>query len=423
MPSASELIRTDAENFELEVNTRIEEVSGPVSLFIADMRATSNIFARSGQAQSSRFLSIAGDLLLELCKEQDRIYRVDNSTFGVLLTGVESIVHQQMAAEKISRLQDDAIRKMGAAFNASVRIGVASYPEDADDAVELIHKARMALESAQSNSTNYSIFSVNSAATVATKWDLQDELANAIHEKLFRLHFQPKIDTKTGRPIGAEALIRWTNEAGVAVPPDVFIPVACDIGLIKELTRYVLTTALVESAEWPDFGYRYNVAVNLEANSVYETDIQDIVSSTLSIFGSENCDLTLEITETTLIADSKQNFKCLNELRAMDVGISIDDFGTGYSSFSHFKDIPATELKIDKSFIDKILDSDKDRNLVETIVMLAHRFDLSVVAEGVETAEQLDALKLMNCNYVQGHYFSKALPNNEMSEWFAKNRA
>lgn len=423
MPPLSELIRTDAENFEIEVSTWIEQVSGPASLFIADMRETSSIFARSGQAQSSRFLSIAGDLLLGLCKEQDRIYRVDDSTFGVLLTGVESIVHQQMAAEKISRLQDDAMREMGAAFNSSFRMGVASYPEDANDAVELIRKARMALESAQSMGTNYSIYSVNSAATVSTKWNLQEELASAIHEKLFRLHFQPKIDTKTGRPIGAEALIRWTNEAGVAVPPDVFIPIACDIGLINELTRYVLTTALVESAEWPDFGYRYNVSVNLEANSVYETDIQDIVSSTLSIFGSDNCDLTLEITETTLVADSKQSFRCLNELRAMGVGISIDDFGTGYSSFSYFKDIPATELKIDKSFIDKILDSDRDRNLVETIVMLAHRFDLSVVAEGVETADQLEALRQMNCNYVQGHYFSKALPNNEINEWLAKNRA
>ena len=105
----------------------------------------------------------------------------------------------------------------------------------------------------------------------------------------------------------------------------------------------------------------------------------------------------------------------------MGVGISIDDFGTGYSSFSYFKDIPATELKIDKSFIDNILDSDRDRSLVETIVMLAHRFDLSVVAEGVETADQLEALRQMNCDYVQGYYLSKALPNNEISEWLAKH--
>ena len=423
MPLVRELIRTDAENLESEVSNRIAKVSGSVTLFIADMREISSIFARSEQAQSSRFLNLAGKLLLEVCEEQDRIYRIGDSTFGVLLTGIESIVHQQMAAEKIGRLQNDAIREMGAAFNSSIRIGIASYPEDANNAVELIHKARIALESAQSLGKNYEIYSKNSASNVSTKWNLQEELAAAIDAKRFQLHYQPKVDTKTGRPVGAEALLRWTNEDGVAVPPDVFIPVACDTGLINELTRYVLTTALLESAQWPDIGYRYNVSVNLEANTVHETDIQNIVSSSLSIFASDNCDLTLEITETTLAVASKQDFRCLNELRAMGVGISIDDFGSGYSSFSYFKDIPATELKIDKSFIDKIMDSDRDRNLVETIVMLAHRFDLSVVAEGVETADQLEALRQMNCDYVQGYYLSKALPNNEIGEWFAKHRA
>jgi EAL domain-containing protein (putative c-di-GMP-specific phosphodiesterase class I)/GGDEF domain-containing protein len=422
MPLVRELIRTDAENLESEVSNRIEKVSGSVTLFIVDMREISNILARAEQAQSSRFLNLAGKLLLEVCEEHDRIYRIGDNTFGILLTGIESIAHQKMAAEKISRLQNDAIREMGASFNSSIRMGIASYPEDANNALELIHKARIALESAQSLGQNYVIYSKNSASDVSTKWNLQEELAAAIHENQFQLHYQPKVDTKTGRPIGAEALLRWTNEEGVAVSPDIFIPVACDIRLINELTRYVLTTALVESAQWPDIGYRYNLSVNMEANTVYETDIKNIVSSSLSIFGSDNCDLTLEITETTLAVASKQNFQCLNELRAMDVGISIDDFGTGYSSFSYFRDIPATELKIDKSFIDKILDSDRDRNLVETIVMLAHRFDLLVVAEGVETADQLETLRQMNCDYVQGHYVSKALPNNEIRDWFAKHR-
>lgn len=423
MQQVRDLIRTDAEHFAPEVNARIEELSDPLSLFIVDMREISGMFARSGQAQSSRFLNNAGELLLGVCRKQDRIYRIGDSTFGVLLTGVESSAHQQMAAEKIIRLQNDAIREMGAPFNSSICMGIASYPEHADNALELIHKARIALESAQSHSTPYVIYSIDNASTVSIKWDLQEELAAAIHAKQLQLHYQPKIDTMTGRPIGAEALLRWTNEANVAVPPGVFIPVACDIGLINELTRYLLTTALIESAEWPDLGYRHNISVNLEANSVYETDIKDVVSSSLSIFGGDNCDLTLEITETTLIADSQQSFRCLNELRAMGVGISIDDFGTGYSSFSYFKDIPATELKIDRSFIAKMLDSNRDRNLVETIIMLAHRFDLMVVAEGVETADELAALRKMGCDYVQGFHFSKALPNNEFREWLANHSA
>lgn len=420
MPEVRDLIHTDAEHFELEVNAHIEKLTEPLSLFIIDMRDISNIFARSGQAQSSRFLKNAGELLLGVCSTQDRIYRIGESTFGVLLTGVESNVHQQMAAEKMSRLQKDAIRETGAAFNASIYMGIASYPEYAGNAIELIQRARIALESARSHDTSYVIFSIDTASTVSTKWNLQEEVAAAIKAKQFQLHYQPKVEIASGRPMGAEALLRWTNKVNEAVPPSVLIPIACDIGLINELTRYVLTTAIRESAGWPDPGYRHNVSVNLEADSLHEIDMKDIVSSSLSIFGGDNCDLTLEVTETTLIADSKQSFRCLNELRAMGVGISIDDFGTGYSSFSYFKDIPATELKIDKSFISKMLDSNRDRNLVETIIMLAHRFDLKVVAEGVETADELDALRQMNCDFAQGYHYSQALPNHAFCEWLAR---
>ncbi len=420
MQQVRDLVRTDAEHFELEVNARIEKLSDPLSLFIVDMREISGIFARSSQAHSSRFLKNAGDLLLGVCRKQDRIYRIGNSTFGVLLTGVESSVHQQMAAEKISRLQKDAIREMGAPFGSSVYMGIASYPEHAGDATELIHRARIALESARSHGAPYVIYSKDAASTVSIKWNLQEELVAAIAENQFQLHYQPKVNAKTGRPVGAEALLRWTNQANVPVSPEVFIPMACDVGLIDELTRYVLTTALRESAEWPDLGSRHNISVNLEAASLQETDIKDVVSSSLSIFGGDNCKLTLEITESALMADSKQSFRLLNELRAMGVGISIDDFGTGYSSFAYFKDIPATELKIDKSFIDKILESDRDKNLVETIIMLAHRFDFSVVAEGVETADQLEVLRQMNCDIVQGYYYSPALPHNEFCGWLAK---
>ncbi len=417
MSQSRDPIRTDAEHFELDVDAWIEKLAGPLSLFIVDMREISGILARSGQAKSSRYLQSVGEQLAGICGEKDQVYRIGDSTFGVLLSSVQSSAHQQMAAEKISRLQNHAVREVGARLNTQIHMGISSYPEHAGDAARLIHRARIALESAQIHGKPYAIYSVDTTSTVSMKWNLQDELAAAIDAKQLQLHYQPKIDITTGRPVGAEALLRWTNEARVAVPPDVFIPVACDIGLMSELTRYVLTTALRESAEWPNLGDRQNVSVNIEASLLHEIDISDVVSSSLSIFGSENIDLTLELTETALVADSKQGFRCLKNLLALEVGIAIDDFGTGYSSFSYFNDIPATELKIDQSFIQKMLESKRDRDLVETIVMLAHRFDLAVVAEGVETADQLEALKQMNCDHVQGYHFSRALPNEAYCEW------
>jgi EAL domain-containing protein (putative c-di-GMP-specific phosphodiesterase class I)/GGDEF domain-containing protein len=420
MSQVRNLIRTDVEHFEFEVDAWIRKIANPLSLFVVDMSEISGIFARSGQAKSSRFLQCVGEQLLSICEESDQVYRIGDSAFGVLLSGVESMVHQQMAAEKISRLQKDAIREVDARFNTPVYMGVSSHPEHANDAVELIHTARIALESARIHRKPYTIYSADTTSTIVTKWNLQEELAAAIDANQLQLHYQPKIDITTGRPAGAEALLRWTNEANTAVPPNIFIPVARDIGLMSDLTRYVITTALREAAEWPDLGYRHNVSVNIESSLLQEIDMNDVVSSSLSIFGSDNCDLTLEVTETALVADSKQGFRCLNDLRALGVGIAIDDFGSGESSISYFKDLPATELKIDKSLIHKMLDSDEDRNVVETIVMLAHRFNILVVAEGVETAGELEALKQMKCDFVQGHHFSKALPNDEFCEWLTK---
>jgi EAL domain-containing protein (putative c-di-GMP-specific phosphodiesterase class I) len=252
---------------------------------------------------------------------------------------------------------------------------------------------------------------------------MQEELGAAIENKALELHYQPKVSASTGQFVGAEALLRWTNAKGESVPPDVFIPVAVDIGMMKPLTRFLLTTALRQAAEWPDTDKRRNISVNLEAQSVKDSDITDVISSSLSIWGDDNCDLTLEITEGALVEDSPSNFQCLNKIRSMGVGISIDDFGTGYSSLSYFKNIPATELKIDKSFVSNMLKSDQDRYLVEAIIWLAHRFGLKVVAEGVERDEELKLLVELECDTIQGYLFSKPLPHEEFCRWLASNQS
>jgi EAL domain-containing protein (putative c-di-GMP-specific phosphodiesterase class I) len=203
------------------------------------------------------------------------------------------------------------------------------------------------------------------------------------------------------------------------VPPDVFVPLACDIGMVNELTHFVLTTALRNAGQWPDTGDRLGISVNLEAQTLQEIDLNEIIKSSLSIWGSDDIDLTLEITETALAADSQDDFQRLGKLRSLGVGISVDDFGTGYSSLSYFTNIPATELKIDKSFVKKMCDCAKSHRLVEAIISLAHRFDLTVVAEGVETAEQLESLKKLKCDIIQGFYVSKAMPHDEFCEWLA----
>ena len=412
-----ELNLTSADVFEQAVQQRIANAKESLSVFVVDMSDINRLFARSGHSASTMFLSTIAKMLLRVCREGDTVSRIGDCTFGVILDNVGSPVLQQLAAEKIIRLYKTAVSEMDASYSPGISIGIAAYPDSADSAVELLHNARIALESACSSGDPYQVYSTESHGTLTTKWALQEDFAEAIENSALELVYQPKISISTGRPLGAEALLRWTHDEQGAVAPSVFVPIARDIGMIDKLTNFVLMTALRDTTEWPDTGERCNVSVNLEAQMLEYPDITDVIASNLSIWGNKDVDLILEITEGALVADSKSDFERLNQLRSLGIGISIDDFGTGYSSLSYFKDMPADELKVDRSFISNIQNCDRNRNLVATIVSLAHRFGLTVVAEGVESAEELQVLKEMKCDAMQGFHYSEPLPHDELCQW------
>ncbi len=417
-----ELNLTDAAIFEEEVRRRIADDSESVTVFIVDMTGVNKLFAKSGRAASAIFLRGVAKMLQRICRDNDLLCRIGDCTFGILLENADSAVLQQLAAEKIIRLYEAALDKLDVTYNLGLHIGIASFPKHASDAGEVIQNARIALEAASIDNDPYQIYTTESHNTMTMKWSLQADLAKAIEDRALHLVYQPKISLKTGRPIGAEALLRWTHEEHGAVSPAVFIPVACQIGLIDDITNFVLVTALGHAAEWPNTSEECSLSVNLEAQMLELPDIVASIKSNLSIWGNERVDLILEITESALVTDSRANFERLNQLRLMGVGISVDDFGTGYSSLSYFKNIPATELKVDRSFVTELHKSSRNRNLVETIISLAHGFGLTVVAEGVETEEELEALKAMGCDAAQGFFIAKPLSHEQFCQWLAKNR-
>jgi len=414
-----ELNLTEADVFEREVQLRIASTTGSLAVLIVDMNGISKLFARSGREASTTFLRSVAKLLVRVCRDGDKVCRIGDCTFGIVLGSVDSPILLQLAAEKIIRLYEAAISEMDVSFKTDISIGIATYPEHADDAVELIHNAGMALETASAAGDPYFFYSPESDSTMSLKWALQDDLATAIENKAFELVYQPKISIATGRPLGAEALLRWNHEGHGPVPPPVFVALACEIGMISELTNFVLMTALGHASKWPDIGERCSISVNIDAKMLEKAEIGDVVAKGLSIWGDDSVDLTLEITEAALVADSRSDFECLNKLRSMGIGVSVDDFGTGYSSLSHFKDLPATELKVDRSFITDVHNCSKNRSLVETIISLAHGFGLTVVAEGVESAEELETLASMGCDAAQGFYFSEPLPHTEFCRWLS----
>ncbi len=417
-----ELNLTDASVFEHAVEQRLAGSAASVSVFIVDLSDVNKLIARAGPAVSATFLQGFAKLLLGVCRDGDIVCRIGDSTFGIILENVAESVMQQLAAEKIIRLYETAVRDIGvSSCKLPIGIGIAGYPDCADDAPELIRKARMALESAASKGDPYHVYSPDSHETISMRWSVQDDLVKAIDQGDFEVVYQPKLSVTTGRPVGAEALLRWSHPAHGAVPPSVFLPLACELGMIDQLTSLVLTTAIGHASQWPDIGQRPSLAVNFEARMLESPEFVNVIRKSLSLWGDARIDLIVEITESALVIDSKSNFQQLHELRSMGIGVSVDDFGAGYSSLSFFRDIPATELKIDQSFVRNAQNCERNRNLIETIISMAHRFGMTVVAEGVETEAELDLLRRLHCDLVQGFHISEPLKHAELCEWFRQD--
>ncbi|MDX1480053.1 MAG: GGDEF domain-containing phosphodiesterase [Woeseiaceae bacterium] len=401
--------------FEREIQQKMAACEHALSIFVIDMDSVGKLFNHSGSTATTAFLGTVARLLLRMCRDDDRVYRIGQCRFALLLDGLESPVLRQLAAEKVMRLYRSALDDIEPTYNINARIGVASYPEHSDTAGELIQNATLALDSVE-DSGGYAVYSPEAVATTRFKRSIQTDFSVAVAERTIDVFFQPKVSIATGRPVGAEALARWEHPEHGQVSPDIFVPLACEIGIIDELTGSIITGALNLASDWPHIGERLAVSVNVDPQTVQTDKFESIIANRQSIWG-DNVDLIIEITEAALVADSSSNFERLQSLRSKGIGIAVDDFGTGYSSLSYFRNIPATELKIDRSFVSNMLENVENRKLIETIVSLGKQFDLAVVAEGVECEEQYDMLREMECDIAQGYYISRPLPPDEFSHW------
>lgn len=417
---AREVNRTDSLALEQEVARSLNSNGDSFSLFMVDVGDTEKIFVRSGPAANRKVIFDIATVLQGFCREQDRLCRIGDDIFCILLPGVHKEGHIALAAEKLIRLYSNAAQKLDASLHSKVRIGIASVPQDGTEPAELIHKARIALDSARNSGDAYLSYSPEMGLSMHDHWGLKEDLADAIADKTLELHYQPKISIANRRPCGAEALLRWSSEKHGQVSPEVIVSLASEMGLMHELTGFVFTTGLLQAAEWPGIGPELGLSVNLEAPSLRQKETLDMLTKIFSIWGNNERELTVEITEGALVSDSDSNFEGLKQLRAAGMGISIDDFGTGYSSLSYFRTIPATELKIDRTFVSNMLESERDRHLVEAIIWLAHRFGLTVVAEGVQETAEIKLLTKLNCDAIQGYYFTKPLPQEEFCRWISR---
>jgi diguanylate cyclase (GGDEF)-like protein len=355
--------------------------------------------------------------LADLTRSQDYVARVGNAEFALLLPAVLNEGHASLAAIKIIENLKQPLRVSEEEFEVRADIGIALYPQHADDSQKLFGNAELALIDAGNCPESYAIYTGEDNTITTFDWDIEADLQKAIEKDQFELYFQPQVHLSTGQLYGAEALIRWKNGSKGFIRPDLFIPLAEKSGQINEITKWTLNAALWFRKSWSREMDSFNIAVNISTNMLSDPDFADMVRGAVSIYAVQYEQLTLEITESALVEDMSSSFDTLNELKALGINISIDDFGTGYSSMAYFKNIPANELKIDQTFIRYMLENSMDQHIVKTIIQMAKGFDLTVIAEGIEDQQTFDMLCDLECDIAQGYHLAKPMPGDSFLEW------
>jgi diguanylate cyclase (GGDEF)-like protein len=388
-----------------------------LALLVLDIDGFARINGAHGYAFGDQLLQHIGRQLNAVARKQDYTARIGSDRFAMLLPRIMNPGHAELAVQKLYRLFDAPFQCEDKRLRVGITIGVALCPLNATHAEHLLRHAEKALETARIRGQR-SAFSPEGVPgdQVSHFWDIELELDSALERGELSMHYQPKLRTSDLRPIGAEALMRWTSPTRGNVPPDVFIPVAEQTGQIKKLTIWALNTALRQSARWAHPWGSMALAVNVPPELVAQHDLPDLVENAMKLWGHDDHRLVLEITERSLM-DSRHSFAILSRIREMGVKVSIDDFGTGYSCLAYFKDIPVDELKVDRSFVKGLLTEPASAHVSTLIIDLAHRFGLSVAAEGVEDVDTLQALRRSGCDSAQGYLFAKALPSADMERW------
>jgi diguanylate cyclase (GGDEF)-like protein len=354
--------------------------------------------------------------IIEAKRTDDIIGRLSGSTFGLILAPVMNKGHTLLAAQKILRLLEIPLEFGGRRVVIDVSIGISLCPAHSSLAVGLLKKAETALRLACEQEAKIQITEDFTSDELSEYWDIELGIEEAIINSEFELHYQPKIDLKTGLPSGAEALIRWPHPSRGMIYPDQFIPIAEDHGHIKPMTIWILNVALRESAQWSKKWGHLGLSVNIPPE-LMNNELVDLVENALNIWHPEDVTLVLEILERSFALTNDDTFSTFEALQNLGTDISIDDFGTGYSALSYFKSIPAKELKIDKSFIQNLLEEKGNLDIVTFIIKLAHAFNMRIVAEGVEDTKTFTILKTFGCDYMQGYVAAKPMPHNQFIEW------
>ncbi|MGE8413988.1 MAG: putative bifunctional diguanylate cyclase/phosphodiesterase [Pseudomonas sp.] len=366
----------------------------------------------------------AGDELLQKIAQglqegmrgSDSVFRYGSDEFVVLIPDLQP-AHARGIAQKILALVNQAHDIAGHELRVTTSLGISLYPGDGQEALALIKNAEMAMRSSKDQAPgSYAFFTEDMTHRAREQQHLESGIRLALEQSEFQLHYQPKVHLASGKIVGAEALIRWYNPREGWISPAQFIPVAEDTGLINRISHWVLREAIAQARAWQRAGLdRMRLSVNLSASDFRQPHLLQQLQQLLDDSGLDPTWLELEITEGVLMQNVDATLATLQAIKTLGVRLAIDDFGTGYSSLSYLRKFAVDVLKIDQSFIHGLEHEPRDAALVAAIINLGRSLHLNVIAEGVETAQQLTYLNLQGCEEGQGYYFSKALPAEDFA--------
>jgi diguanylate cyclase (GGDEF)-like protein len=369
-----------------------------------------------------------GDLLLQEVAQRlttsdlgAAIARLGGDEFAVLLP-VSGGAEAQRAAQQIRTRLAAPMQLDEMALEVGASIGIALWPAHGSDAPSLLKCADVAMYTAKGSSSGIAIYQTEHDEHSVRRLALGSEMRNAIDERNIVVYYQPKVSLLDGEIKGVEALVRWIHPTHGFLSPNEFIPVAERTGLVGPLTRFVLQEALAQCAAWKGDGLSVTMAVNLAVRSLLDPDLPDEIDGLLAGAGLAPGRLTLELTETSVMAEPLRTVKVLERLAERGIQLSVDDFGTGYSSLSYLQRLPVQEVKIDRSFVSSMDASPADATIVQSIVDLGHNLGLRVVAEGVEDAATWSRLATMGCDLAQGYYLSRPVPGATLARWAQDRR-
>ena len=393
-----------------------------IALFIFEVSNIFQINARYGYSCGDKALYQLFQRLELSVKRSSLIVRLDGERHAMVVPGIKSDKLLPVTAERLNSLLSEPFEFDGLSIELSVSSGVVMSPfcgKNGEDSFLMAERAlRFALEKGRAYFIAHDAMRERPVPVLS-----RGVLDLAVAQGEFSFHYQPKVDIQTGIPTNSEALIRWVRTSSGLVPTEQFIAMAEQGGLIYQITAWALKAVVRESRSLAYKGQPLGVAINISATDIYQEGLVDSIDSTLAIWNILPELLTIEVTEGALLEDPERCIQVLNAVRERGIRVSIDDFGTGYSSLSYFKRIPADELKIDKSFVLNLDKSSEDQSIVETVIGLAHKFNMRVVAEGVENIESLRILKEMGCDYAQGYFFSKPCSREDFSIWLDSYQA